>query len=224
MRPDDLEKLNAVLPRDVVFEMILTTNDVSGNPNAAPVGAIRRCDRVSIDLATETRSLRNLRHGGSAVLNAVQDPLIFAETAFNEMNPDDYEVVDPSEPPRIRGAAATLVMSLASERNFVKDDNVGQTTFSRLLFDIVAVDILNAPRPHARRFSAAIEAIIAVTKAAVAADRGMEDLLPDIEESVQDSIALARRTGEDAATEQALVLCERRLRSIMENRGKCIDA
>jgi hypothetical protein len=213
------EVLELLLPTDVLYEMILTSADVPGKPNAAPVGVRRKGSVIFIDLAVDTTSLKNILLTRSATLNAVYDPLVFAHAALGEMPTESFGAHGPNCVPVIRGFAAMIVLSLASRSDFTKDDELGPTQFARLGFNAEEVKVPGPLHPHTRRFSATIEAIIVVTKAEVAARRGITHILPDLKAVLDREVALAGRTGTDRATTEALRICRQRMESILRKEG-----
>jgi hypothetical protein len=208
--------MEALLPEDIIFEMVLTTVDAQGRPNAAPVGVTRKGSELRVELASGTRSLENLLHNGTAALSIVYDPLVFARTAFNQTSADMFDNSHRWRVPAISGAAASIMVSLVSRHPVVRDDELGHSAFQRVAFRPLRAEIPGFPRPHSRRFAATLEVIISLTKATVAAERGLGHLIPRIQETVEEHLAIARRTGTDSPTEEALQLCLRELASIRE--------
>ncbi len=214
----DQKTLELILPEGIHFEMILITLDRQGRPNAAPVGVARSGQQIFIDLAEDTASVRNMDQRSPTVLNLVLDPLIFAQAAFNQVPNNAFTALEAMPTPIIDGAFAVILLHRVSRKDFVKDDDLGPTKFVRSTFKGGDVRILRPPRPPSRRIGSLIEAIIAVTKAEVAARRGMIHLLPKYRESVLYHCELGRGTGGDRA-EEALAMCMRRLDAIMM--GRC---
>jgi hypothetical protein len=161
-----------------------------------------------------------LLQNGTAALGVVTDPLVFARTAFNQTSAEMFDNGHRWSVPTISGAAASILISLESRQSAARDDELGHTGFLRLAFRPLRVAISGLPRPHSRRFAATLEVIIALTKAGVATERGLGHLMPQIQETVEKHLALARRTGTDSPTEEALQLCLRELASITEKRRR----
>lgn len=207
------------MPEAIIFEMVLTTVDAQGRPNAAPVGVTRKGRELYVELASGARSLANLLQNPRAALSVVYDPLVLARAAFNQTSADLFDNKHRWKVPTVSGAAASILISLESRHPAARDDELGHSAFQRLAFRALETEITGAPRPHSRRFSATLEAIIALTKAAVASERGLGHLVPAIQKSVEEHVALARRTGTDGPTDEALELCLRQLASITRRRG-----
>jgi len=212
-----------LIPEAVIFEMILTTVDAEGKPNAAPVGVTRKGSDLHIELASGTRSLRNLRDSRMATLSIVYDARVFAKTAFNMTPADAFCTRRGWRVPVIAGAASSILVSLASHRATARKDELGRTVFHRLTLRPVQAVIPGLPRPHSRRFAAAIEVIISVTRARVAAERGLHQPVAQISRTVEEKLELARRTGHDPETEEALQICVRELASITNRVGRGQD-
>jgi len=206
--------VEALLPEDIIFEMVLTTVDAQGKPNAAPVGVTRKGAKLHVDLASGTRSVENLLRNPAAALSIVYDPLVFAKTAFNQTSADMFDRSQGWDVPTISRAAACILVSLGTRHRVARDDELGHTTFQRLVFRPLETEILGLPRPHSRRFAATLEVIIALTRAAVAVERGLGHLIPGIQKALDGQIAVARRGGTDNRTEEALQLCLRELANV----------
>ncbi len=211
---DDLARIEQVLPQDVLLEVILTTVSRTHEHNAAPIG-IRRADaHVLAEVACGTRTVRNISETRIAVLNLIRSPLTFAQAAFNMLPISAFRPLPGHDVHILSEAAAFVVLDLQSEEDFRRVDDLGASDFRRFTFTPSRVQILAPPQPHSRRYSAAIEAIIGVTKAGLAQERGLKQPIPRMVRDIRTYIALARRTGRDAATEEALRLCEQQLASI----------
>jgi hypothetical protein len=84
----DLEKIEELGIFDGINEIIATTKNESGVPNAAPLGLIRRGDVLSLRLFVGTHTYENIMAKGKFVANVSHDPMLFVETALNDI-PDD---------------------------------------------------------------------------------------------------------------------------------------
>lgn len=84
----DLEKIEELGIFDGINEIIATTENESGVPNAAPLGLIKRGDVLSLRLFIGTHTYENIMAKGKFVANVSHDPMLFVETALNDI-PDD---------------------------------------------------------------------------------------------------------------------------------------
>jgi len=84
----DLEKIEELGIFDGINEIIATTENESGVPNAAPLGLIKRGDVLSLRLFVGTHTYENIMAKGKFVANVSHDPMLFVETALNDI-PDD---------------------------------------------------------------------------------------------------------------------------------------
>jgi len=208
MPEDDI--LARVFPEDELFEVILTTESDDGQVNAAPVGVVRRGHRAIIELSASTLSLMNLRKRESGLLNLVSDPMTFAESAFGIYDSKAYVPESPVK--RLPNARASIPLGLDSCQNFTREDRLGATEFVRLTLDIEGLKIHAPPEPYSRRRAAAIEAIVAVTKAEVACERGLTEVLEEIKEEVNRLRRIAG--GPDGSAVEAFELCVNRLEAM----------
>lgn len=86
--PDKIDKLGIF---DGINEIVATTENEEGVPNAAPLGLIRRGDSISVRLFAGSHTYGNIMASGRFVANVVHDPMIFVETALNDV-PEDWFV------------------------------------------------------------------------------------------------------------------------------------
>jgi len=207
--PED-ETLPLVIPEDELFEVILTTENAEGQVNAAPVGVVRRGNRVIIELSASTLSLENLRKKGSGLLNLVSDPLSFAESAFGIIDVGTF--VHESPVKRLPNSRATIPVSLHSCENFVREDRLGATRFVRLALNIEGLKIHAPPEPYSRKRAAAIEAVVAVTKAEVACARGLTEILDEFGEKINRLRGIAG--GPDGSAVKTFEICVKRLEAM----------
>ncbi|HUL03517.1 MAG TPA: DUF447 domain-containing protein [Gemmatimonadales bacterium] len=68
----------------MIIESILTTQDLAGVTNVAPMGVEWGEDEMVIKPFLETTTFRNLRDSGMAVVNLTDDVMLFAEAALGE--------------------------------------------------------------------------------------------------------------------------------------------
>lgn len=202
------------LPEDALLEMIMTTRNARGDTHAAPVGVSRKGDLLFISLAEGTRSLQNLKTDKTALLNLVTDPVVFARTAFDPGA--DVPLVEPGSegPSPLRDAAAIVKVRLRESQSFTRSDELGDSKFQRLCFDVLSVRFHHPPQPYSRGFGLVLEAIVAVTKARIAAERGLAEVLARIQGEAVEYIRRARHIALDRSTKEALDLCESEIRRI----------
>ncbi|HDQ05227.1 MAG TPA: DUF447 family protein [Candidatus Bathyarchaeota archaeon] len=151
--------------KDTIGETIVSTYDVDGHPNAAPMGiAVKSNEQLIIRPFMSSLTYKNLQTKRCAVVNVTSNPELFYRTAFKDANPDgnlSAELVEKAETvdaPRLRAADATVEVSVAETGSFSPERaevlcNVQLVTASKAL-----------PKVYCRAQFATIEAIIHATR------------------------------------------------------------
>lgn len=75
-----------------ISETIVTTTRGS-LPNAAPIGIIRKDNKVLVRLFKGSQTYDNVCKGNFLVANVVNDPLIFVRSTFSDLDHSDFDVV-----------------------------------------------------------------------------------------------------------------------------------
>src|SRR5215217_846423 len=70
-----------------ILETLLTTINPDGSVNCAAMGVERGDQRIVIKPYRGTRTLRNLRATGAAVVNVTDDILLFSQAALGDPRP-----------------------------------------------------------------------------------------------------------------------------------------
>jgi hypothetical protein len=117
-----------------VFEVVVSTCDPAGKPNAAPMG-IRFVEdeagkkRVLIKPFKSTTTHKNLSSQREAVVNVTSDPEIFYRTTFKRelLRGGEAKTIFSAsktvEPPRVKGCDAYIEVSVASLRDAECEQN-----------------------------------------------------------------------------------------------------
>ncbi|MCL7411461.1 MAG: DUF447 family protein [Methanosarcinaceae archaeon] len=74
---------------DGISETIVTTMK-GWSPNAAPIGIIRKGDRIFIRLFKGSTTYHNVQSEGFLVANVVNDPVILVRSTFSNLNQADF--------------------------------------------------------------------------------------------------------------------------------------
>jgi hypothetical protein len=142
-----------------ISEVILTTMNPDGTPNAAPMGALRiGPGTLEIRPFKTSSTYRNLLGHKRACLNITADPRLFLVTAFKR---DRFE--------GFRGASFKNDMRLEASDAHVSVEVVGgrEVSDDRACFTckVTSVELCNLiPRAFSRGVAAAIEAIVHATR------------------------------------------------------------
>lgn len=86
----DLEEIGQLGIFDGINEVIATTENEGGAPNAAPLGVIKKGETFSVRLFVGSHTYDNIISSGKFVANVTHDPMIFAETALNDLSKEHF--------------------------------------------------------------------------------------------------------------------------------------
>jgi hypothetical protein len=117
-----------------VFEVVVSTCDTAGKPNAAPMGIRFVNDktgkkRILIRPFKSTATHKNIFLQREAVINITSDPEIFYRTTFKRELPREGEVITvfsaskTVKPARVKGCDAYIEVSVSSLRDSEGDEN-----------------------------------------------------------------------------------------------------
>lgn len=175
--------------KGTIFESILSTYNIDGIPNAAPMG-VTMLNQITLNLNiyNSSQTSRNLKNSKCAIVNLTSDINVFYKTTFKEANPTGrlpqelFEKAEMVNAPKLRLAEATIDVSIVNMEPFGSD----KTKFS------CKVEKINAPkmRPQVicRAKALTLEAIIHATRVKAYADdekqqKSVNKLLATIEDS-----------------------------------------
>jgi hypothetical protein len=117
-----------------IYEVVVSTCDINGSPNAAPMGIQFVADeshgdkRVLIRPYKSTTTYRNLMSRGEAVINVSSDPEIFFKTLLKREPGQGnalktiFQMAKTVKPPRIRGCDAYVEVSVKSSNSAISND------------------------------------------------------------------------------------------------------
>lgn len=160
-----------------ISEVIITTK--GERPNAAPIGIIRRDGRLFIRLFPDSHTYANVTSTGRLVANVSHDPVLFVESAFNDIPPESFEWWE--DHPIISDAEAWILFEARRRGNDAKT-----TTFD---LEVLAARLgRQRPRAVSRGLSAVLEATVHATRYEALRD-------PKYLERVRYYAGLVRRCG-----------------------------
>jgi hypothetical protein len=149
----------------VIVETIVTTYNVGGQANAAPMGATMASPkRLAFKIYTSSSTYKNLQAKRCGVVNVTSDPELFYRTTFKEGNPDGvvpeewFEKAESVDAPRLRAADAYIEVAVA-------DTEVLDAERVEVLCDVKLVQAAKVfPRAYCRALFATVEAIVHATR------------------------------------------------------------
>jgi hypothetical protein len=151
--------------KETIAETIVSTYNMDGKPNAAPMGATMDTpQRLVIRIYTSSLTYKNLQSKRCAVVNLTSDPEIFYQTAFKEANPKGkmpqewFEKAETVDAPRLRTADAHIEVTVAEVKPLEAEK--AEATLEVKLVQAPTV----LPQAYCRASFATIEAIIHATR------------------------------------------------------------
>ena len=161
--------------KNVIFETIVSTYDLEGEPNAAPMGVTMensQCLRIRPFISTAT--YKNLKAKKCAVVNLTTDPELFYVTAFKEVAPNGK--LPKALFSRAKSVdAPKLIMTDASVEVSVSGIDCSESDRAALSCDVKLVKAAKMmPKAYCRASFATIEAIVHATRVKVFLERREE--------------------------------------------------
>jgi len=149
----------------VTVETIVSTYNVDGQANAAPMGAIMTSPQhIVIRIYTSSLTYKNLQSKKCAVVNLTVDPEMFYRTAFKEVNPDGeipqklFAKGKTVDAPILRAAESHIEVA-------VVDITPIDTERAEVSCDVKLIQTSSVlPKVYCRALFATIEAIIHATR------------------------------------------------------------
>lgn len=151
--------------KGIIGETIVSTFDLNGQPNAAPMGILIENDvQLKIKPYRTSLTCKNLQTKRCAVVNLTSNPRLFYLTAFKDLRLDEklpdgmFEKAEKVDAPRLEAADSTIEVSVAKTDSFSSERteflcNVQLVKSSKTL-----------PKVYCRAQFATIEAIIHSTR------------------------------------------------------------
>src|SRR5208283_3118058 len=103
----------------MIAECIVSTYNMDGKPNAAPMGVIMKDEQhLIINLFNSSTTCSNIKANGYAIINLTSNIEVFYKTAFKEANPDGklpqewFKKAKAVNAPKLRFADATIDVSV----------------------------------------------------------------------------------------------------------------
>ncbi len=151
--------------KGVIAECIVSTYNMDGKPDAAPMGVIMEDEQhLIINLFNSSTTCSNIKANRCAIVNLTSNIEVFYKTAFKEANIDGklpqewFKKAKAVNAPKLRFADATIDVS-------VSDITPIDTEKTRAVCTIKLVQATKKfPQVHCRAMDATLEAIIHATR------------------------------------------------------------
>jgi hypothetical protein len=151
--------------KGIIAETIVSTYNIDGEPDAAPMGVIMEDEQhLIIKLFNSSTTCSNIKANRCAVVNLTSNIEVFYKTAFKEANIDGklpqewFEQAKAVNAPKLRFADASIDVS-------VSDLKLIGTLKTRVVCNVELVQAaLKFPQVYCRAMDATLEAIIHATR------------------------------------------------------------
>ena len=183
--------------KGVIAECIVSTYNVDGKPDAAPMGVIMEDEQhLIVNLYNSSTTCSNIKANRCAVVNLVSNIEVFYKTAFKEVNPDGelpqewFEKAKAVNAPKLRFADATIDVS-------VTDITPIDTVKTRAVCNVESVQATRKfPQVHCRAMDATLEAIIHATRVkAFLTDEGKQKQVSKLLEQIDNCGDIVNRVA-----------------------------
>ena len=150
--------------KGIIAETIVSTYNLDGKPNAAPMGVIMEDEQhVAVEVFNSSKTFTNIKARKCAVINLTSKIEVFYKTAFKEV-PDDklpeewFERTQTVNAPKLCFADGTIDIS-------VKDVTAINREKNRVVFNVKLVQASQKYiQVHCRAMDATLEAIVNATR------------------------------------------------------------
>src|SRR5208283_1202008 len=149
----------------MIAECIVSTYNLDGKPNAAPMGVIMEDEQhLIVNLFNSSTTRSNIKANRCAIVNLTSNIEVFYKTSFKEANLDGklpqewFEKAKAVNAPKLRFADATIDVS-------VTDMTPIDTLKTRAVCNVeLVLATRKFPQVHCRGMDATLEAIIHATR------------------------------------------------------------
>jgi len=155
---------------DGISEIILTSG--IKNPNAAPIGLIRKDNRIFIRLYKGSTTYENVKQDKNFAANVTCDPLLFVKSTFSNLKNEDFKYypLNSTKIPLLKNSASSVIFICGEIKH----------TEQAMTAEIIPMDaVANDYRPKAinRGLTAVIEAAVHATRYELTGDNKFLDLI-----------------------------------------------
>lgn len=124
IKAKNLYSLN--MKKGCLYETIITTQNLKGEYNAAPMGVVcKNQAEVVLYLYEGTKTLNNIQNTSTFAVNITQDPLIFTETILGDVSPDLFE--DYKSFPVLKNVDGFFLVKNIAKKDVVRKDHLGES-------------------------------------------------------------------------------------------------
>ncbi len=154
--------------KDVIAECIVSTYNLDGKPNAAPMGfTLQDEQHLTVDLFNSSQTYRNIKANRCAVVNLTDNIEVFYRSTFKEVNPNGklpgewFQKAQFVNAPKLSLAEASIEVSVAHLELIATKG----TMKTRALLKVESIEATQKyPQVFSRAMALTVEAIIHATR------------------------------------------------------------
>ncbi len=178
-----LDLYSVGMERGLLYETIVTTRNLDGTPNAAPIGVICKEDReVVVYLHEGSKTFNNVRREKSFCVNILRDPMVFVESTLGNLDSTKFQTDDHGL--SIKGAEAFFTVEVTSEKLVQRKDRLGTSTLNVINARVLEV-VKNQEHAHPlnRAIYGIIEALVYISRIDIVSEDEQKAYLEKISET-----------------------------------------
>jgi len=162
----DLESIG--MKKGLLYETIITTEDINGKPNAAPIGVIcKGKGEIIIFLHEGSHTLENIKVTKRFVVNILKDPTLFVKCTVGDLSIDYFDKYKSDF--YIKNTEAFFRAMVTDFNEIFKKDELGPSRISIIKAEVdEIIKKVDYVEPLNRAIFAVIEALIYLTRIDVA--------------------------------------------------------
>jgi hypothetical protein len=187
--------------KGIFAEIIVSTNNADGTPNAAPMGIILEDEQtLTMNIFTSSSTNLNLKASKCGVINLTNNIEAFYKTTFKEANPNGklpaewFERAKTVNAPRLCFADATIEVSVTGTES-------GGLERTKFVCKVTQMDAPKKyPQVYCRAMSATVEAITHATRVeAFINDENKRKQVSELLETIEHQRNLVNRVAPNSA-------------------------
>ncbi|MBI5458455.1 DUF447 domain-containing protein [Methanobacterium sp.] len=178
-----LDLYSVGMERGLLYEVIVTTRNPDGTPNAAPIGVICKEDReVVVYLHEGSKTFDNVRREKSFCVNILRDPMVFVESTLGNLDSTKFQTHD--QDLSIKGAEAFFTVEVTREKLVQRQDHLGTSTLNVVNAKVLEV-VKNQEHVHPlnRAIYGIIEALVYLSRIDIVSEDEKKAYLEKISET-----------------------------------------
>ncbi len=158
----DLESLG--MKKGLLYETVITTQNKSRVPNAAPIGVIcKNKNEIVLNLFEGTHTLKNIEENSKFVVNILKDPLVFVGCTTGDLSSDYFKTH--GDDFYIKNTDAFFTARVTGIKEIEKEDNISKSKMTIIKASVNEIVVKkDGIEPLNRAIFAIIESLVYSTR------------------------------------------------------------